>query len=539
MAFQLQLSKPRPPLFDVLTATADDIVKCLESKSVTSRQVVWSYLTQIQTHNIDRAKCYAVLCMDDEDRLMEIADRLDEERRQGHLRGPLHGVPILLKDNIATEGKNLMTTAGSSALVPSSTNNSPLVENLINRGLIIIGKTNMTELCMKGVSGWSPLGWMCQPAYIPKGYRVGEGPRGETSPGGSSTGSAVGVACGFAPISVGTETYGTVATPAAAASLYSLKLTPGSVPMEGILQLTASLDTVSTFGKTALDVALACDALATSSEGPTLASFVSSMEFEDVSVGFVDLKKWRLPAHIQKFGPKYFEQIDREYKQAKDMLRESGVRVFDVWLTPPEEYMVDGMFINSLMRKIMMSQGKNGIERFLQGFNASQARTLEGVIKLHNKWDQIECPEGYCHDQSMLEALIKESKPDHEISKWLEGCKRWASTNGVDRVMAEKGIDVVVCCSDSLFAGVSVAARYPMAEIPLGYIESSGRPYGLQAIAKAHQEPKLVKFMAACERVFPRRRVPDMEACEKARKHLGGWRPRTGWYTPSAPAKFV
>ncbi|RSL71899.1 hypothetical protein CEP54_001161 [Fusarium duplospermum] len=329
---------------------------------------------------------------------------------------------------------------------------------------------------------------MCQPAYIPEGYKVGEMPRGETSPGGSSTGSAVGVACGFAPISLGTETYGTVSTPAATASLYSLKITPGSVSMEGILQLTASLDTLSTFGKTTLDVALACDALATSSEGPTLASLVSSMEFEDVSVGFVDLKKWRLPAHIQKFGPKYFEQTAQEYKQAKDMLRESGVRVVDIYLTPPEEYMVGGMNINSLMRKIMMSQGKNGIERFLQGFNTSQARTLEEVIKIHNRWGPLECPD---------ESLVKESKPDHEISEWLAGCKRWAATDGVDRVMAEKGIDVVVCCSDSLFAGVSVAAQYPMAEVPLGYIESSGRPYGLQAIAKPHQEGRLVKFMAA------------------------------------------
>lgn len=75
--------------------------------------------------------------------------------------------------------------------------------------------------------------------------------------------------------------------------------------------------------------------------------------------------------------------------------------------------------------------------------------------------------------------------------------------------------------------------EYPMAEVPLGYIESSGRPYGLQAIAKAHQEGKLVKFMAACERVFPRRRVPDMEACENARGYIMDWRPRTGWYISS------
>ncbi|KAJ4326972.1 hypothetical protein N0V84_002585 [Fusarium piperis] len=284
---------------------------------------------------------------------------------------------------------------------------------LAERGLIIMGKTNITEFKgMKGVPGYSMYGGMCQPAYIPSGYKLGEKPRGETSPGGSSTGSAVAVTCGFAPISIGTETSGCIASPAATAALYALKLTPGSVSMEGILELTACLDTLGTFGKTALDVALGCDALSTSSQGPTLASFVSSMKLQDVSVGFVDIEKWRLPAGTGNDDPKYLEQTAREYQQAKDMLRQSGVKVVDVYLTPPEERMIGGMNVTELIDKII---------------------------------------------------------------------------------------------------------RYPMAAVPLGFIESSGRPYGLQAVAQAHQEAKLVRFMAACERVFPPRRQPDLEACKKAR----------------------
>ncbi|KAI8723213.1 Amidase domain-containing protein [Fusarium sp. LHS14.1] len=548
MAFPPQippLKRPLPPpLFDLLTDTADDVVKSLESGSITSRQVVESYLSQIETHNLRGAKCRAVLCVNERRCLMEEADRLDEQRRRGDLRGPLHGVPILLKDNIATVASGLPTTAGSSSLLFSYETNAPVVKNLIERGLIIIGKANMTEFMgMKGVGGWSALGGMCQPAYNPTGYKIGEKPRGETvsaldkaafisltsylqTPGGSSTGSAVGVACGFAPISVGTETSGSIVTPAAASALYALKVTPGSVSMEGVMQLTDCFDTLGTFGKSALDVALGCDALATSSKSSSLASCVSSMKFENISVGFVDIEKWRLPAGTQDDDPKYFEQTAREYQQAKDMLRQSGVKVVDVYITPPEEYMVGDRNVNELMRKIIRCQGKNGIERYLKGLRFAKIKTLEDVIRKHKEFSGWEFEDGmrYCTDQAGLEALLAESRPDNEVLEWLEQCKRWAATEGIDKVTSEKGVNVVVCCSDSYFAGVSVAARYPMAAVPLGYNESSGRLYGLQAIAQAYQEAKLVKFMTACECVFPRRRVPDLEACKKARVGLNDWK---------------
>lgn len=139
------------------------------------------------------------------------------------------------------------------------------------------------------------------------------------------------------------------------------------------MQLTANLDTLGTFGKTALDVALGCDALATSDQGPTLASFVSSMKLEDVSVGFVDIETWRLPTRTRNHDPKYLEQtvsafIDasssptvdsefdsvihiqaREYQQAKEMLRQSGVKVVDVYVSPPNTYGMDGMDVVELI----------------------------------------------------------------------------------------------------------------------------------------------------------------------------------------------
>ncbi|EEU40698.1 uncharacterized protein NECHADRAFT_76112 [Fusarium vanettenii 77-13-4] len=470
----------QPVLFDVLTTTADDLRKRLEAGTITSLEIVESYLSHIEAHNTTGAKCRAIISTPPRFQLVAWAARLDEERQRGDVKGPLHGIPILLKDNIATDPSlGMPTTVGSYALWDSCpAGNGPVVENLIDCGLIILGKANMT------------------------------------TPAGSSTGSAVGVASGFAPIFVGTETSGSMVSPAAVAALYALKLTPGSIPMTGVMELTACFDTLGAFGKSALDVALACDALLASHSGTSLASSVSSMKLEDVSVGFVDIEKWRLPAGTQVDDPKYFEQTAREYQQAKDMLRQSGVKVVDAYIIPPEEYMIGDISVDDLMDKIIRCQGKNGIERYLKALKFSKVRTLEEILQFNEDHAEVEL------DKGGLSGLVTESKPDDEVSEWLEECKRWAATEGIDKVTSEQGVDVVVCCSDSYFAGVSVAARYPMAAVPLGYIESSGRPYGLQAIAPAHQEAKLVRFMAAWERVFPPRRVPDLEACEKARVGL-------------------
>ncbi|KAL6353553.1 hypothetical protein LRP88_14049 [Fusarium phalaenopsidis] len=422
---QIPPPKPPPPLFDVLTTTADDLRKRFEAGTITSLEIVESYLSHIEAHNTTGAKCRAIISIPPRFQLIAWVAQLDEERRRGDVKGPLHGIPILLKDNIATDTSlGMPTTVGSYALWDSCpAGNGPVVENLINCGLIILGKANMT------------------------------------TPAGSSTGSAVGVASGFAPISVGTETSGSMVSPAAVAALYALKLTPSSIPMTGVMELTACFDTPGAFGKSALDVALACDALLASHSGTSLASSVSSMRLEDVSVAFVDIEKWRLPAGTQVDDPKYFEQTAREYQQAKDTLRQSGVKVVDAYIIPPEEYMIGDTNVDDLMDKIIRCQGKNGIERYLKALKFSKVRTLEQILQFNEDHAEVELDKGYCPNQGGLSGLVTESKPDEEVSEWPEECKRWAATEGIDKVTSEQGVAVVVCCSDSYFAGVSVAAR--------------------------------------------------------------------------------
>ncbi|KAM5347848.1 hypothetical protein ACJ41O_007672 [Fusarium nematophilum] len=386
-----------PPLLDVLTTTANDLRELLGSEKITSLQIVESYLSHIDAHNTKGAKCRAVISTPPRVQLIAGAVKLDKERQQGQLRSPLHGVPILLKANASL---GMPTTAGSYALLDSCPpGNAVVVDNLIGRGLIILGKANLTEFVgLKGAGGWSAVGGMCESPYIPAGYQIGDKPRGETTPAGSSTGSAVGVACGFSPISVGTETSGSIVSPAAAAALYALKLTPGSIPLDGIMEVTACFDTVGAMGKSALDVALACDAISTLENVPSLASFASSVKLDDVSVGFVDIERWRLPAHTQNQDPKYFEQTAREYDEAKDKLRQSGVKVADVYIIPPEEYMIGDTNVDDLMDIIIRQQGKDGFERYLNTLEVSKVRTLEEIIQFNERHADIELHNGINDD---------------------------------------------------------------------------------------------------------------------------------------------
>ncbi|KAH8779991.1 amidase signature domain-containing protein [Diaporthe sp. PMI_573] len=463
------------PKFDVLATTADQLRERLDEGSINSVQIVELYLHQIQRHNTQGAKCRAVISTPPRIQLISWAASLDQERQQGRLRGPLHGIPILLKDIFATDvSLGMPTTAGSYALFDAcSSGNCDVVNNLIKSGLIIMGKTNMT------------------------------------TPQGSSTGSAVSVACGFAPVALGHETTGSLVSPSAVAGLYALKLTPGSTSLRGVLSLTPFFDTVGAMGKSALDVALACDALSGRKETtPSLASQVASANLSEMAIGFLDIEKWRLPAEAQNSDPAYYAETAEEYWLAKQSLQSNGAKVIDIDIEEPGNVTVGDTNIGELMYTIINQEAKSGIDRFLQFFEYSKVRTLNDLVIFNDEHADVEFDKG---------PLIEASRPGEDQTARLESCKKWAATEGIDKAVSQHGVDMVVCSSDSFFAAISVAASYPMSTMPLGYVSSSGRPYGLQAIAQANAEGKLVKLMAAWESIRPSRRVPDLEACEKAR----------------------
>ncbi|KAK0655603.1 amidase signature domain-containing protein [Cercophora newfieldiana] len=215
--------------FDPFITNAADLQELLRQGIITSVRIVEEYLRQIDRHE---SSVNSFIAIAPRDGLLRIAARFDEERGRGDVRGPLHGLPIVLKDNFITaDDLGMGTTAGSWALVGAKAkHNSVIAQKLIDAGLIILGKTNMTEFAGMKMTmmmpGRSAYGGQTLSPYVGP-IEEGETLLGHSAPGGSSTGSAVAVASGFTPLAMGTETIGSIITPASRVALYALKPTAG------------------------------------------------------------------------------------------------------------------------------------------------------------------------------------------------------------------------------------------------------------------------------------------------------------------------
>lgn len=318
---------------DVLTLTAAEASQLLATGTITSVDLVHAYLSQISQHNHAGLHLNALISLAPTSLLLSHATKLDAERASGHLRSPLHGIPILLKDTYLTStiSTGLPTTAGSPCFLSStSTQNSPLVQKLLDAGPVILGKTNMTEFCglkYTGMTpGWSPAGGQTQSPYIFGGLAENESLLGHSSPGGSSSGSAVGVAAGFAPLTLGTEAVGSVVTPANRAGLYALRCGGGTVDGRGNFRFAEGLDYVGCMGKSAEDVARLAAVVMGREHGFGL---LKEAAVEDVRVGFLDPGSWLLPEEVCPYPGDTKQQMLSGYRQAVGRVSGLGVQVVE------------------------------------------------------------------------------------------------------------------------------------------------------------------------------------------------------------------
>lgn len=284
-------------LLDVLTLTATDAQELLRTGRITSVRLVEAYLVQIEKHNHAGLHLNGLISVAPKDLLLENARCLDDERRSGHPRSALHGIPFVCKDVFVTHPSlGLPTTAGAPCFASArAKRTAPLIQHLLDEGMILLGKANLTEFCglkMKGLTpGWSPMGGQTQSPYIFDGLEEAEKLIGHSSPGGSSSGSASSVAAGFAPLSIGTECCGSLITPANRAGLYALKCSLGAVDADGCFGYTDCLDCIGAMAKSVDDLAVFTAALM---QRP----FDTSGGFRSLSVAFTDVREWRLPEEI-------------------------------------------------------------------------------------------------------------------------------------------------------------------------------------------------------------------------------------------------
>ena len=301
--------------FNPVTATAIQLQHLFVSRDLTSVEVIETYLEQIEKHNTNGLKLRALISVAPKESVLAIAKRLDDEREHGRVRGLLHGLPVIVKDAIMTGPElGMDTIAGSAVFAGTKTKkNAAVIDQLINNGLIILGKSNLTEFCglkdKARTPGWSAKGGQTLSAY----RRADLDEKSQPTCGGSSAGSGVGVSAGFVPLSLGTDTAGSNVYPASVAGLYGLNPTTGSVSSDGVFRLSRAFDSVGAMAKTPADLALLVECMLTSEARQDFQNQRenkrSSSDWSDVSIAFsemtwghVDTDKWTTPGVVSRLN---------------------------------------------------------------------------------------------------------------------------------------------------------------------------------------------------------------------------------------------
>ncbi|KAJ5710070.1 hypothetical protein N7493_009662 [Penicillium malachiteum] len=492
---------------DLLTLDAKALQALLTDGQVMSYDLVKRYLAQIVQHD---DKLRAMIKTTPIELLEATAISLDEERASGKIRGPLHGIPILIKDNIATHPSlGLPTTVGSLALLSSKpSKNAHIIDQIIDAGLIIMGKTNLPEFAnargSKMPNGWSAVRGQTESAYVRGRAEDGNTPEGHWNPSGSSTGSAVGVSAGYAPIAIGTETDGSLVSPSNRAALYTIKPTIGLVSGEGIIPISSTFDSAGPMTKSTYDLAVLLDVLVTE---PASESFTTSLtgSWSDISVAALDPAVWKLEMDNDNPADGARDQINREIREAYKAIEEKAKKfVNNIDLISPDEFKIDG---ESCEWTIVQADMKPQLNAYLEGLEESDVRSLAEIIAFNEKHADLELPPHHPRQDTLIKSQNNTTSAE-EYERNLSFLRQMGREKGVDLALKTHGVDVIIGPADSELSSMASATGYPICAMPLSYLDLNGRPFGMAAIAGKHQEHLLIKVMSAWEATFPARQPP-------------------------------
>lgn len=485
--------------------TIDDFARLMDEGELSSSDLVEYYIDRI--HRIDAGRspspCLnAILHLNDE--VIDIAKGLDEERRRGAVRSPLHGIPLLLKGNIDT-GDAMPTTAGSLALKGlRAAEDAPLVAGLRRAGAVILGKTNLSEWAnfraLRSSSGWSSEGGQTRNPYAL-----------DRNPSGSSSGSAVAVSANLCAVAVGTETDGSIISPSSVNGIVGIKPTVGMISGEGIIPLSFSQDTAGPMARTVRDAALLLSALA---QPGTPAGILS---FANAEGGH--LRSLRLGVARNFCG--VLPEVDKVFEEALGALRELGATTVDIKLEA-------GSGFDEAELEVMLYEFKHGIATYLgKGFHTagpSTIRDLDDLISFNRIHAKEVMP---WFGQELFEmAAAKGSLSDETYLKARALCVSASRERGIDAALQRDRLDAILAPSgspawktdhilgDHYMGGgctsLPAAAGYPHLSLPAGFIH--GLPVGLSAFGPKYSEATLIRIASAFESATKVRRPPRFEA---------------------------
>lgn len=491
--------------FELEEATISELQEAMRAGKQSARGLVRKYLGRIA--EVDGRGPTLRSVIETNPDAEEIAETLDRERKAGRVRGPLHGVPILIKDNIDTHDR-MQTTAGSLALAGSiAPRDSFVAERLRAAGAVILGKTNLSEWAnfrsTHSSSGWSGRGGQARNPYAL-----------DRNPCGSSSGSGVAAAANLCAAAVGTETDGSVVCPSSANSLVGIKPTVGLVSRTGIIPISHSQDTAGPMARTVADAALLLGALTGVDARDAATSASAGRSFTDYT-RFLDragLRGARIGVARKFFG--FNDRVDKLMAEAIDVLKRQGAVLVD-----PADIPTTGKFDDSEF-EVLLYEFKADLNQYLAGLApAVRVRTLKDAIAFNEQNKDSEMP--YFGQEIFLRAEAKGPLTSKPYLDALAKNRRLSRAEGIDAVMTKNRLDAMIAPTggppwptdllngDHFTGGFSTPAAvagYPHITVPAGYVY--GLPVGLSFFGRAWSEPTLIKLAYAYEQATRLRRPP-------------------------------
>ena len=488
--------------FPINEITIFELQKKMKEGEYSSRKITELYLNRIKT--IDQSGPLLNSVIEINPDALDIADKMDQERKAGKLRGPLHGIPILIKDNINT-GDQMMTTAGSLALKGNVvTKDAFIIQKLRDAGAVLLGKTNLSEWAnfrsTRSSSGWSSRGGQTKnPCVL------------DRNASGSSSGSAAAVAANLCTIAIGTETDGSIIAPSSFCGIVGIKPTVGLWSRSGIIPISATQDTAGPMTRTVTDAAVLLGALA----GEDTADAITTQHKEKDKIDYTSfLNKEGLKGKrigIQKSFLKGNEAVVYIYNEAIELLKKNGATIVEIDLLKLTKPLGEAEFI------VLQYEFKDGVNKYLSNANA-KVKSLTEVISFNKQNESTTMP---YFKQELLEMC--DSNGSLNEKEYTDALKISTSARKIiDDMIQQYQLDAICStsfglanCTDLVngdydtgfyFAPPAAMAGYPHITVPMGKVHELS--IGLSFIAGAYQEGKLIEMAFSFEQASLKRTPP-------------------------------
>ena len=494
-----------PDNFELDEITIDELQQKMQSGKTTAVALTKMYLNRIAA--IDKAGPKLNSVIEINKQALTIAASLDKERKAGKIRGPLHGIPVLIKDNINT-GDGMMTTAGAFAMQGNiATADAFIIERLREAGAVLLGKTNLSEWAnfrsSRSTSAWSSRGGQTKCPYIT-----------DRNPSGSSAGSGSATAANLCTISIGTETDGSIVSPSSVNGLVGIKPTVGLWSRSGIIPISATQDTAGPMARTVRDAAILLGALTGVDKKDTITG-ESEGKYQKDYVKFLDagsLKGKRIG--IEKMHLKGNEEMVSLLKQAIELITKQGGVIVEVELLKSIYELRDAEFT------VLQYEFKDGVNKYLATAN-TKMKSLQDLIDFNLKNESRAMP--YFKQETLISSQATGNLDSKEYTDAL--AKSLSTRTIITNLMKENQLDAIsgitnglACCIDLINGdydtGFSISspaamAGFPHITVPMGFVHSL--PVGISFFGDAYTEPVLLGIAYAYEQASKKRRKPEFK----------------------------